>query len=110
RRNLTVRSARSLFSAQGLATVPRQGSAPGLSELQAYPCFRQTLAGDAVEYRQRQEDQQGDFRCRDPAGHAGDRVQDDAEGGAETFLREKVRVYAILHQIRMDAQNMKHDK
>jgi hypothetical protein len=36
----------------------------GSSELQANPCFRQTLAGDAVKYRQPQEDEQCQLWCR----------------------------------------------
>jgi hypothetical protein len=40
----------------------RKSMAMGSSELQAKPCFRQTLAGDAVENRQCQKDQHGQFR------------------------------------------------
>ena len=81
-----------------------------LCELQAKPCFRQTLAGDAVENRQCQKDQHGKFWCRYPAGQARYGVQDNAERGAEAFLREKVRIYILLHKVWMYAQNVKHDE
>jgi hypothetical protein len=45
-----------------------------------------------------------------PAGDTGDGVQDDAERRPAAFLRKKVRINAVLYQIRANAQNVKHDE
>ena len=53
-----------LFGAQPVVTALRRSPTVGLSELEANPCLRQTLAGNSVENRQRQEDEQRYFRRR----------------------------------------------
>src|ERR1700682_2800655 len=88
----------------------RDSSAMGLAKLQANSCFRQTLAGYAVENRQCQEGEQSEPRRRQPACEAVDGIQDDTEPGAEAFLREEVRTHTVLHQVRMYAQNVKHNQ
>src|SRR3984893_1148587 len=88
----------------------RDSSAMGLAKLQANSCFRQTLAGYAVENRQCQEDEQSEPRRRQPACEAGDGIQDDTEPGAEALLREEVRTHTVLHKVRMYAQNVKHNQ
>src|ERR1700682_2244509 len=104
------------FGVHPLVTAFRQNcalrgsSAMGLAKLQANSCFRQTLAGYAVENRQCQEDEQSEPRRRQPACEAGDGIQDDTEPGAEALLREEVRTHTVLHQVRMYAQNVKHNQ
>src|ERR1700730_6241266 len=88
----------------------RDRSAMGPAKLEANSCFRQTLAGDAVENRQCQENQQSEPRRRQPACQAGDGILDNTEPGAAALLREEVRTYTVLQQVRMYAQNVKHNE
>jgi hypothetical protein len=66
--------------------LPKHGD--GLFKLQAKPCFRQTLAGDAVENWQCQKINMASFGSIASKARYG--VQDNAERGAEAFLWEKV--------------------